>query len=219
MNIPEILSRNILFKGINAKDIELLLNRVTYQLKKPGKEELLASEGEQCKALMLLLEGAVRGEMMGYSGKVLKIEDIKAGRPLAVAFLFGTENVYPVNIITNQPSVILSIRKTELLKLFQISTVLLNNYLNLISNRAQFLSRKIKFLSFSTIREKMLQFLLQHGVHKDGFTEIKQTQQEMADLFGVTRPSLARIITQMEEDGVIRTDKRRYMFASNVNRL
>jgi hypothetical protein len=31
----------------------------------------------------------VKGEMTDYNGKTIKIEDIEAPRPLAVAFLFG----------------------------------------------------------------------------------------------------------------------------------
>jgi CRP-like cAMP-binding protein len=37
---------------------------------------------------------------------------------------------------------------------------------------------------------------------------IDRTQQELAEYFGVTRPSLARAIGEMEHDGLIAVDRR-----------
>jgi len=34
--------------------------------------------------------------------------------------------------------------------------------------------------------------------------ELKNTQQQLADLFGVTRPSLARVFGEMQKEGLIK---------------
>jgi CRP-like cAMP-binding protein len=41
-----------------------------------------------------------------------------------------------------------------------------------------------------------------------GRVVIDRTQQELADYFGVTRPSLARAIGEMEQEGLIKVDRR-----------
>jgi CRP-like cAMP-binding protein len=158
--------------------------------------------------MLIVIKGSVRGEMTDFSGKKLKIEDIVAPRPLAAAFIFGRENRYPVDIIANEPATILSIPRDVLIYLLQHSQVILQNYLNAISSRTQFLSNKIRFLSFKTIREKITHYLL-NNLRKDSDTVIlNQSQTELADFFGVTRPSLARAQAEMEDDGLLRVERR-----------
>ena len=53
--------------------------------------------GDPVANLLIVLSGSVRGEMIDYSGKTVKIEDIEAPKPLAAAFLFGKENRFPGN--------------------------------------------------------------------------------------------------------------------------
>ena len=37
--------------------------------------------------------------------------------------------------------------------------------------------------------------------------QLTETQQDIADFFGVTRPSLARALAEMEQDGIISIDR------------
>jgi CRP-like cAMP-binding protein len=73
----------------------------------------------------------------------------------------------------------------------------------MISNRSQFLSEKIKFLNFKTIKGKLANLILQK-VGKDGSSSnLGMTQNDLADFFGVTRPSIARAISELEKDKLI----------------
>ena len=96
----------------------------------------------------------------------------------------------------------------DFLKLLHLNTRLLKNFLNSISSRAQFLSRKLNFLSIKTIREKIANYILQKAGDRFHSIELKNTQQELADLFGVTRPSLARVLSEMQKEKLIIIDKR-----------
>jgi CRP-like cAMP-binding protein len=141
--------------------------------------------------------------MVDYAGRVIKIEDITAPGALASAFIFGNMNKFPVNVIAVEDSEILFIDKTDFLKILMKNDTLLINFLNMISNRSQFLSEKIKFLNFKTIKGKLANFILQK-LDKDGITaNLGMTQNDLADFFGVTRPSIARAIGEMEKEGYI----------------
>jgi len=89
-----------------------------------------------------------------------------------------------------------------------LNSQFLKNYLHIISTRAQFLSQKLHFLSFKTIREKVAHFLLQTTGEKYHSFELRNTQQQLADLFGVTRPSLARVFGEMQKEGLIKIEKK-----------
>ena len=199
----QLLTQCPLFKGITEKEAEFLFDKIHFQIKTYPKGDIVVVAGETVVNLLVIIAGSVRGEMIDYSGKTIKIEDIEAPKPLATAFLFGQQNKYPVTVTVNNDAKILIIPVTEFLKMLQLNTQILKNYLNNISSRAQFLSQKLNFLSFKTIKGKVAHFLLQQAGEKFHSVELKNTQQQLADLFGVTRPSLARVFGEMQKEGVI----------------
>lgn len=199
----QLLTLCPLFKGITEKEAEFLFKKIHFQVKNYSKDEIVVAAGETVNNLLIVISGSVRGEMIDYSGKIIKIEDIEAPKPLATAFLFGQQNKYPVTVTANNEAGILTIPVSEFLKLLQLNTQILKNYLNSISSRAQFLSNKLNFLSFKTIKGKVAHYLLQQAGEKFHSVELKNTQQQLADLFGVTRPSLARVFGEMQKEGLI----------------
>jgi len=196
-----------LFKGLSEVDIEDLFSKIEHQIKRFSKDEPIAFLGDEIKSLLIIAEGSVRGEMSDIAGKIIKIEDIEAPRPLAPAFIFGTKNKFPVSITANNNTVIIYISKQSFVRLLQLHEIVLSNFLDIVSNRAQFLSDKIKFLTFQSIKGKLALFLSELH-NKTGKNEIvlKQTQTELAEMFGVTRTSLSRVIREMENGGIIRAN-------------
>lgn len=204
----EILCQCPLFRGISPEGLSGLFQQVHYQVKTYAKGELIVNAGEICNRLMIIQQGSVKAEMTDYSGKTIKIEDMVAPWPLATAFLFGKENRFPVTVSATLDVQMLSIPKDEFVKLLQMNALILNNYLNTISTRAQFLSQKLKFLSFKTIRQKIAHYLLELAGDRLQTVEITQSQGQLAEMFGVTRPSLARALGEMCQEGLIETDRR-----------
>lgn len=199
-----IIMSSPLFRGVKNDELEGLFKKIHYQIKEYGKNQLIVQMDEECKNLMNLIEGSVKGEMMDFAGRTIKIEDISAPKPLASAFLFGRHNRYPVNIVTNEKVKLLILPKESVLRLMQLNQQFLNNFLDNISSRTQFLSQKIKFLSFKTIKGKIAHFILQQSGNKENMILFRQTQQQMAELFGVTRPSFARALKELEDEKIIK---------------
>jgi CRP-like cAMP-binding protein len=196
----KLLDQCPVFRGVPEHDSKKLLNEIHFQVKSYTKGDVVAIAGEPVTNLLIILSGSVKGEMIDYSGKTIKIEDIEAPRPLATAFLFGQENRFPVTVTANSNVKILAIPMAEFLILLQRNTQILRNYLNSISSRSQFLSQKLHFLNFNTIREKVAHFLLQRAGEKLHSIEVKATQQQLSEMFGVTRPSLARVLSEMQRE-------------------
>lgn len=190
-------------KGVPPDVLLGLFENLQFQLKSYEKEEILAFQGEEVNRLMILLEGSARGEMTDFAGHLIKIEDVAAPKPLAGAFLFGNENRFPVDVVANEPVKVLVIYRGEFLKLLRMNEIIQMNYLNLVGSKAQFLSRKIKFLSFKTIKGKIAHYLMGLKPDENGIIRIPASQQEMADLFGVARPSVARALGEMADERLI----------------
>ena len=205
----EILSRSPFFIGVSPKELEELLSKVPFSVKSFSKGQTIAQREEEVRNLCIVLEGVVKGEMVDFSGKILKIEEIQAPRPIAHAFIFGEKNRFPVDVVAVNDVKILFISKPDMVRLLQINKVILNNYLNAISNRAQFLTNKLWFLSFKTIKEKVAHYLLNLSKSETRTSIVlPKSHQELAEFFGVARPSLARVFGEMQDEGIITINRR-----------
>ncbi len=196
-----------LFLGLREDDLSALLGGSACRLKRFSKGDLVARAGDELFFLHIMIEGSVKGEMIDFAGKVIKIEDIVPPRPLAPAFLFGKQNRYPVNITASEEVEILSIPRDAFLKMMQNNELVLRNFVDILSSRGQFLSNKIKFLSFTSIKGKLSQYLLDLSRKNSSDRVIMPlSQSQLSELFGVARPSVGRAISEMNHDGLIRTE-------------
>lgn len=197
------LSEAGIFRTLSAREIETILSGVSYRIRKYKGGTLISQSGEPVTSLMVVLTGTIKGEMVDYAGRVIKIEDIKAPGAIATAFMFGYRNRFPVNVIAVSDCELLLIEKPDFLKLLMRNSIILVNFLDMISNRSQFLSEKIKFLNFKTIKGKFAHYILQKAGKEKYSIVLDMTQNDLADFFGVARPSVARAIGEMEESGLI----------------
>lgn len=200
-----ILSASPLFAGLSPEDIERALSDVMAKTKKFSSGAIIAQSGEQVSSLMIVIAGIVKAEMVDYTGRVIKIEDIPAPGAIAPAFLFGSRNKFPVNVMAVNDTELLIIEKGDFLKLLGKNGTILVNFLNMISNRSQFLSEKIRFLNFKTIKSKLAMYILGLSVNGRNDVRLDRTQNDLADYFGVARPSVGRALGDLEEMGIIQT--------------
>jgi CRP-like cAMP-binding protein len=198
-----LLSGCPLFKGFAPADTELILSSVPYQLKKFQTGSMICISGDTVNSFMVVASGVVKGEMVDYGGRVIKIENIPAPGALAPAFMFGQKNSFPVNVIAVSSVELLLIEKSDFLKLLMRNDSVLVNFLDMISNRSQFLSEKIKFLNFKTIKGKLAHYILQKSGTDGNVLSLGITQTDLADFFGVARPSVARALGDLETEGYI----------------
>ena len=206
--IPALVN-NPLFRGITPERLFADLEEISFHTRSYKKGEILAQQGAVCNRLVILTKGSVRGEMIDYSGRLIKVEDIAAPRAIALLFLFGEENRYPVEVTANEPTEVIEIPKTSVLELFRKNEQFLENYMNLSANYARTLSDKLFFMSFKTIRQKIASYLLRlYKQQQQLHITLDRSQQELSDYFGVSRPSLARELAHMQEDGLLTADRK-----------
>ncbi len=203
MKLSEILIQSQIFSGLDESSIVNLLMHTHYQMKTYEKDEIVLHRNQDLNWCMLVISGSVRGEMNNIDGKILKIEDINPGRVIALAFLFGTNTKIPVSVVANCKTEILRINKVDFLRVMQNNTKILTNTLQLISDRSKFLANKLHFLSMKTIKGKYASFLLEQ-MDKDSLAiNIQYTQEDLSEVFGITRPSLSRAIGELVSEKII----------------
>ncbi|MEA3504162.1 MAG: Crp/Fnr family transcriptional regulator [Bacteroidota bacterium] len=204
------IAKTPLFKGFKTSEIIQLLNTTHYQIRSYETENIIAYSGNKCDNLYLLLEGSIRGEICSFRDKNIVVSEIHAPDTFAEAFLFADNNKLLINIIANTNAKILIIYKNDLLILLNKNKKILKNYLNITSNRFVIVTEKVKFLMIKTVKGKLANYIL--NVEKENKNKLSfrlgKTHEELAKLFGITRPALTRNLLQLKNHDIISiTDK------------
>ena len=206
----DVLTNSKLFDGMNKSEIIHLFNITHHQIKEYESEQLILMSGSKCQHLYILVLGSIRGEMIDNNGKVIKIEDVFAPDTFAEGFIFAENPIISVDAISNEKSKIISIYKDDFLNLLHKNKRILQNYLTVISNRFLTVTKKIKTLNLTKLEGKLANYFLhQENKHMNKTFHLNLTHQQLADYFGVTRPSLSREISRLSEVGAIKVNRKK----------
>lgn len=163
---------------------------------------MAAFRGDEYASLWVVLSGTLSAEFQNYSGKILKVENIQAPDPVATAVLFSPDRLLPVNLTVQEDTEICSIPRRYVLDMMQRDRTFLLNYLNDAGMRLTVLAEKLRLVQFSTIREKIAGYLLDLADKQSTDSPLLNISREtLAEIFGVSRPSLSREFSAMVEEG------------------
>lgn len=190
------LTKVSLFKGLNPDKIAKCLTEADFKIKEYKKNEIVFFRGDILKKIIIIVKGTARGEMQKFNGDTIVINQMKAGEVLASAFLFGKNNVFPVDLIALENSEFLFLDKEKYLDLIQSDKRLLLNFIREISNKSQYLSKRIWFnFTHKTIEEKVLSYIKENA--QDDKIKFLPSISALAKKFEVTRPALSREISSL----------------------
>jgi CRP/FNR family transcriptional regulator, dissimilatory nitrate respiration regulator len=199
----EHLKQISLFKNITDFELKNIIPEIHIYKKEYKKGGIILLQGEPYNELYIIINGKCSGEMVDASGKTVKIEEFSAPHPLAAGILFAEKNFLPVSVIAKTDMEVLTIGKGDILKLCALSKTFLKNMLSDISDKFVFISTKISFLQFKSIKEKFVNYISALPKSNTGEIILPDSIEELSTLFGVSRPSLSRAISELESDGII----------------
>lgn len=184
-----------LFRGGDRMVLEAVLQRSPGRYASYRKGDFIALQDDVCQTLFLLCEGSVYAQMTSAEGRELTLDTLSAPDTLASAFVFGTENRYPVSIIAQADCRLWVLSRESLREILEQDRTVLRNFLTIISDHSLFLSRRINEFALQSLASRVVSYL------KDNHSI--RNLQEVAFILGVARPSLSRMIGQMVEQGTV----------------
>lgn len=198
-----------LFTGVPEKELEAILRDIRYSIKRYPKGAVIMIRGEKLSSLMIVLAGSIGAEIQDLKGKTIKIETLKTCAPVAAGILFSDNAELPVTAVAQEDTTLLYIPKSSVIALCGRNETILYNYMNDMGNKIVFLAEKIKALQFTTIREKISSYLLDLYSRQDSKqVRLPYTKETLAEVFGVTRPSLSRCFSELAAEGIISQEGR-----------
>jgi CRP-like cAMP-binding protein len=211
------LTQTTLFCGIDVLELDALLKTAPVTTGEFHKGNLLLLAGCSYDSLWILVEGSVSAEMQDLSGKVVRVETIRAPEPLASAILFAPEPVLPVTVCAEEDVRTIALPRETVLTLCQRSRTFLSNYLRDAGARTASLSERFRLLQFATLRGRIADWLLRQSAKaRSDEVILPYSKEQLAEVFAVARPSLSRELGAMAKDGILVVDGRRIRILDRV---
>ena len=199
MNI-ELLTKLPVFKGIEAKELENLLERISSREAYFEKGEQVFSQGDTIHEI-----GVLAGELNGVGVDLVGHANI--GAHLSAPDIFGEAYAN-----MREPMLISIVAQTSAHILFidvdmmrKVNHAKLNeNILMLIAMKNLQLSRKILMITPKSISERILAYLsTQAALHHSDEFDIPFDRQQLADYLLVDRSALSHSLSVLKRDGII----------------
>ena len=194
MDIEE-LTRFRLFQGLDEDQIAHLLFGKGRRKRKYSEGKTLYYQGDAVEGLHLLVEGSVITSMNNEEGKSITVETLTAPSLMAPAFVFASDNHFPVHVEAKTDCEVITISKEQLMRLMATYPSLMMGVMQIISDRCAFLTKRLRGFAITNLKQRILQYLRENG-------EIKN-QNEVAKVLGVARPSLTKALAELEREGLI----------------
>ena len=193
--LPIIKARSGLFRGIEEKELEKLFGCLEARKQTYRKEEYILREGEQTKALGLVL-----------SGSVLIV--LGPGQCFAEVFACVPGSVLNVSVEAKEDTTILFLNVGRILSICpdgcSFHAQLIQNLLIDMAQKNRKLSEKITHMAKRSTREKLLSYLSKQAVkNKSSEFEIPYNRQQLADYLGVDRSGLSVQLCRLRDEGML----------------
>lgn len=208
--IVKIIKKNQLFIGLSDESIKNVLKEIQYYIKTYSKGEIIANEDDECRSLSLVLAGTVEIQRLYSNGKYIVLSRIFEGDVFGEALVFSKSKTYPATVIALSECKVLFINKSDVLKICSNEEKILENFVSLLSDKVFILNSKIKSISFKSIRQKVINYILNEvKKQKDNSIILKNTKEEIAALLGIPRPSLSRELINLRDMNYIEFNRKK----------
>ena len=205
-----------LFQDVAEPEIIDLMHSVRYRVVHYRKGDVLAFQGSACLYADIIISGEMVASLMGPSGRIIRIAAHQAGKLLAPAFLFASDNQYPVTVEATTKTTVLRLMPTDLEKMLNSDQRLMMNYIRMLSNIVCQLTKKVRMLSMN-VREKVSLYLKEQSrLQQTKNILLPLSRQELADHFGIQKYSLLRCLNELKQEGVIRVEGRHIHILSSL---
>lgn len=182
---------------MRKKFIQLLIEENKKKERKVYQpNEIIFYEDQPCEYVSIILKGAIQMFSI-YRDKEVKFNYMKKNYIFGHNLIFNENNKYKAHVVAHIKCELLHLTKEEFLKSLQNPNIL-EAYLKYLSAVTLEDKEQIKVLKILNVYDQ-IQYLLDR--HKGTYRFKSVTQ--FADLLGISREHLSRVLNELEEKGEI----------------
>lgn len=200
-----------LFQHIDPSMYEEVLQCLHAYEKQYHTDETIANWKETLSSFGIVLSGKVHIIKLDFLGNTTIVAEISSGQLFGESFAFS-QTPLQVQIQCAKDTTVLWIPVKDLLHVEGSTCVyhaqLIQNLLQILATKNQFLTQRIDHLSKRGIKEKLLSYLIQQAQQSNCSTfAIPFDRQELADYLCVDRSALSYVLSNLKKEGILSFQK------------
>lgn len=204
----KIISETEIFRGIDEKEIDLILNCFHCNIINYKKSEYIALIDEKFQGIGLILSGEAVVLKESYSGTRTILTNLKAGDIFGEVIAFTKEKLWPSSVQAESDCSIIFLNPEKILNYCEkgcsFHKILLSNLVRLIAEKTYILHKKVEYLSVKSARGRISKYLIDQYKKRGKETfSIGLNREKLAEFLNITRPSLSRELCNMRDEGII----------------
>ena len=207
MNVKELLKVPLLSK-INKEVLLSLLNERKIYGSNYKKGVTVHQQSDSCKTLDVVLSGSLVAYSLSQNGSETVMFEFTVGGIMGANLLFSDSGTYPLNIYCLTDCRLVHMTKDAVLELLKNHDFVMR-YIKSLSQNSQGMNHKIAMFTQKSLRDNIMDYLTAQIAKQQSTTIVLPiTKKQLADYFGVQRPSLFRELKKLVDEGIITINNR-----------
>lgn len=205
--IKELSSLNIL-KSIDKEYLTDFINNNQIVKRSFYKGTTVHEHDSKCLGIDIVLSGGLVAYSLASNGSETIVFEFKKNNVIGANLLFGDENKYPMNIYCTEDCVLFHIYKDTVTKLLTDYTFVMP-FVRSLSLNSQGINERIAMYTQKNLRENLMDYLIDLSAKQNShIVRLPVSKKQLADYFGVQRPSLFRELKRMKDEDLIKIDNK-----------
>ena len=220
----EIIQQCPLFAEIADADLQKLLTCLSAAQRSYAKGEPIFIAGDTIHSVGVVLSGGVHITQEDYWGNRTILAHVEPGQLFGEAFSCAEIDSLPVSGVAAEASMVLLLDYARIITTCShacnFHTQLVKNMLKTIARKNILLTQKMEIVAHRTTKERLLAYLSAQALRagRNRFT-IPFNRQELADYLSVERSAMSTVLSQMQAEGLLRTNKNEFEIFSCTNKI
>jgi len=202
----ELLENIFLFKDLEEQEMDKIIDKIKF--KKYKKSEILFWKGDLGDALYIIQKGKIKITELSENGREKILTIFAKGDFLGeMAIIDGEKR--SASAETLEESEVYVLYKKDFLDILKSNFLLTMKIFQILSKRVRDLNKEVRILTFGDVYERFVELLIElsnkYGKEENGklMIDINLTHMELANMIGVTRETVTRIIGKLKKENII----------------
>lgn len=199
----ETLLQLPLFQGLSKNDITEILTAVKFHFKKISQGDCIYRQDEMCREIAFLLGGTVVADTVSFDKSYMLCEPLPVPYVIELYSLYGINPRYQSSYRAVTDANVLTIDKQYLFDLLSRYETCGINYSNIVCTRSQYLYKRIWQDVTGGLRERFVQFVMQHCHRLGGAKILRIKMEDLAALLYDRRINVSRMLNELQDEGLV----------------
>lgn len=216
------LKQTILFQNLNQKEIYRVLQCAVGKFLNYTKNQSIILPDDKPEVLYLILNGKVVIEQYNYMGKPMNLEYRTEGQIFGESDLFSKKERFDFSVRAVSDCKILTTKRSFFYRTCEKNckhhSKIIFNMLHILSNDNKQKQQRLELLTCGDLNQRTAQYLSETAKGSELIT-LSMDRNTLSTYLNTTRPSLSRIFSNLQEDGIIKIEGRKHIRILDQERL